>query len=103
MAFDKTSDISFFVIFLLITTSYAANDLLLIESSKRRSSQKADMREIFKNVHQQRIVFNAITEDESTSKLRSHLRLCSELVGSKQFLETFTPWLSHMISLLDGL
>jgi hypothetical protein len=48
------------------------------------------MREIFKNVHQQRIVFNAITEDESTSKLRSHLRLCSELVGSKQFLETFT-------------
>jgi hypothetical protein len=24
------------------------------------------------------------------SKLRSHLRLCSELVGSKQFLETFT-------------
>lgn len=48
------------------------------------------MREIKKNVHQQRIYFKAITEDESTSKLRSHLRICSELVGSKQFLETFT-------------
>lgn len=48
------------------------------------------MREIKKNVHQQRIDFKAITEDESTSKLRSHLSLCSELVGSKQFLETFT-------------
>ena len=59
------------------------------------------MREIFKNVHQQRIVFNAITEDESTSKLRSHLRLCSELVGSKQFLETLTKdHLQHMKLLL---
>lgn len=50
-----------------------------------------------KKVAQHKIDFQSILDDESSSKLKSHLRLRSEIVGCTNFLEIFNKdQLSHL-------